>query len=326
MGTVFLAQLPGPSGFEKWAAIKWIHPHLSKDARFISMFLDEARLAAQVQHVNVCQVVDLVADSGRCWLVMEYLHGESFAAVIGRAVRREGNLPVPIAVRIVIDAARGLHAAHVAVGKDGAPLGVVHRDATLGRDRGDASGGRRRDRGRRGAQSRRAHRGPRALRACARAATSGGRGRCGGASADRGPASRSARRASARSAARAASHARAPRVRARHAARRERCVRDPHDALARGASVRSVAPDPERAGCARAACRRAVTATAIVAPAATSHHVIRGSKSTSRGRMWMPAATTTNVGEIRPSASSAIGIAIPNDDASTNATRCRGPA
>jgi eukaryotic-like serine/threonine-protein kinase len=130
MGTVFLAQLPGPSGFEKWAAIKWIHPHLSKDARFISMFLDEARLAAQVQHVNVCQVIDLVAESGRCWLVMEYLHGESFAAVIGRAVRREGNLPVPIAVRIVIDAARGLHAAHVAVAKDGSPLGIVHRDVS----------------------------------------------------------------------------------------------------------------------------------------------------------------------------------------------------
>ena len=71
MGTVFLAQLPGPSGFEKWAAIKWIHPHLSKDARFISMFLDEARLAAQVRHVNVCQVVDLVAEAGRCWLVMD---------------------------------------------------------------------------------------------------------------------------------------------------------------------------------------------------------------------------------------------------------------
>jgi serine/threonine protein kinase len=130
MGTVYLAQLPGPSGFEKWAAIKWIHPHLSKDARFISMFLDEARLTAQVQHVNVCQVVDLAHEAGRCWLVMEYLHGESFAAVIGRAVRREGNLPVPIAVRIVIDAARGLHAAHVAVGNDGQPLHIVHRDVS----------------------------------------------------------------------------------------------------------------------------------------------------------------------------------------------------
>jgi serine/threonine-protein kinase len=130
MGTVYLAQLSGPSGFEKWVAIKWIHPHLAKDLRFVTMFLDEARLVAQLSHPNIGQVHDLVADAGTCWIVMEYLYGEPLSAVIARAVRVDGGLPPALAARIVADAARGLHAAHEARGKDGALLGIVHRDVS----------------------------------------------------------------------------------------------------------------------------------------------------------------------------------------------------
>jgi serine/threonine protein kinase len=76
MASVHLARVDGPGGFQKWVAIKRIHPHLVEDDQFVDMFLDEARIAAGINHANVAQVFDLGKDENTYWIAMEYLHGE----------------------------------------------------------------------------------------------------------------------------------------------------------------------------------------------------------------------------------------------------------
>ena len=76
MASVHLARMDGPGGFQKWVAIKRIHPHLVEDDQFVDMFLDEARIAAGINHANVAQVFDLRKDDNTYWIAMEYLHGE----------------------------------------------------------------------------------------------------------------------------------------------------------------------------------------------------------------------------------------------------------
>ena len=127
MASVYLAQFNAAQGFERWVAVKVVHPHLATDPRFIRMLLDEARITARVQHPNVCSVVDFGKDDGTCYLVMEYLHGESVATVIRRA-RKGAGLPWQLACRIMAEACRGLHAAHELRDQEGKALGIVHRD------------------------------------------------------------------------------------------------------------------------------------------------------------------------------------------------------
>ena len=128
MASVYLARLRGPAGFAKFFAIKRVHPHLAKNRLFVDMFLDEARIAAALQHPNVAQVIEL-GDDGAHFIAMEYLHGEHLAAV-ARAARDSGGLPLPFACWIVARAAEGLHHAHEARDETGQPLGIVHRDVT----------------------------------------------------------------------------------------------------------------------------------------------------------------------------------------------------
>jgi eukaryotic-like serine/threonine-protein kinase len=130
MASVHLARKDGAGGFQKWVAIKRIHPHLIEDDQFIHMFLDEARIAALISHANVAQVFDLGADGGTYWIAMEYLHGEPLREVM-RAVEEGGQrMGFEIASRIICDACEGLHAAHDLRGKGGEPLNLVHRDVT----------------------------------------------------------------------------------------------------------------------------------------------------------------------------------------------------
>jgi serine/threonine-protein kinase len=89
------------------------------------MFLDEARIAAQIQHPNVVQMFDVGEHKGRPFMVMEYLRGQSLAAVL-----RKEDLPRPILFAIFANAAAGLHGAHEAVDLEGRPLGIVHRDVS----------------------------------------------------------------------------------------------------------------------------------------------------------------------------------------------------
>ncbi len=130
MATVELARMDGAGGFQKWVAIKRIHPHLTEDQQFINMFLDEARIAASISHPNVAQVFDLGKDANTYWIAMEYLHGEPLREIMRVNEEQETAIQPEIAARIIGDAAEGLHAAHELRGKDGKPLNLVHRDVT----------------------------------------------------------------------------------------------------------------------------------------------------------------------------------------------------
>ncbi|MGH7293362.1 MAG: protein kinase domain-containing protein [Polyangiaceae bacterium] len=130
MATVHYGRLVGPVGFSRTVAIKRMHPHYAKDPEFVAMFLDEARLAARIQHTNVVSTLDIVATDDDLFLVMEYVQGETLSRLI-RTVRERGErIPQPVALSIVTQALHGLHAAHEAKDERGVPLGVVHRDVS----------------------------------------------------------------------------------------------------------------------------------------------------------------------------------------------------
>jgi eukaryotic-like serine/threonine-protein kinase len=130
MATIHVGRLLGPVGFARTVAIKRMHPQFAKDPEYVSMFLDEARLAARIRHPNVIGTLDVVALSGELFLVMDYVHGET----LGRLLRacRDKKLPIPRAVisTIMVGVLDGLHAAHEAKSDHGEPLGIVHRDVS----------------------------------------------------------------------------------------------------------------------------------------------------------------------------------------------------
>jgi serine/threonine-protein kinase len=130
MGTVHLAQQLGDAGFARMVAIKFLHPHLAAFAEFVARFLDEARLAARIRHPNVVATIDVVEEAEKLCLVMEYVRGESVATLAARAAEEGELVPPVVAVRIVTDMLRGLHAAHVATDEGGTPLEIIHRDVS----------------------------------------------------------------------------------------------------------------------------------------------------------------------------------------------------
>jgi serine/threonine-protein kinase len=130
MATIHLGRLLGPVGFARTVAVKRLHPQYAKDPEFVSMFLDEARLAARVQHPNVVATIDVVATDGELFLIMDYVRGESLSKLL-RACRHSGErVPPRIAAAIMCGFLHGLHAAHEAKNERGEPLGLVHRDVS----------------------------------------------------------------------------------------------------------------------------------------------------------------------------------------------------
>ncbi|MCC6897445.1 MAG: protein kinase [Polyangiaceae bacterium] len=128
MATVHFGRLVGAVGFSRTVAVKRLHPQYAKDPDFVSMFLDEARLAARIRHPNVVSTLDVVPLDDEVFLVMEYIHGEALSKLI-RSARRQGELVPPrVAVAIMAGALHGLHAAHEAKSEQGVPLNLVHRD------------------------------------------------------------------------------------------------------------------------------------------------------------------------------------------------------
>ena len=128
MAEIFLAKQLGVEGFEKNVVIKRMLPHLSAASDFVSMFLDEARLAASLTHSNIVQISDLGLSDGCYYICMEYLAGEDLATVLRTAKRRGEPAPVNITLRVLTEAAIGLHFAHEAVDPKGEPMRLVHRD------------------------------------------------------------------------------------------------------------------------------------------------------------------------------------------------------
>ncbi len=128
MASVYVGCLAGAEGFERLVAIKRIHEHLAKEPVFRDMFLDEARVAATLQHPNLVQVTDFGLEGVQPYLVMEYINGESLSVVLRHCQELTRSIPVVIGARILAWAAEGLHAAHETLDLDGRPQKVVHRD------------------------------------------------------------------------------------------------------------------------------------------------------------------------------------------------------
>ncbi len=130
MATVHFGRLLGPVGFSRTVAIKRLHPQFAKDPEFVSMFLDEARVAARIRHPNVVPTLDVVATQGELFLVMDYVQGESLSKLI-RGVREQNTrLPPRVVTTIMTGALSGLHAAHEARNERGEPHEIVHRDVS----------------------------------------------------------------------------------------------------------------------------------------------------------------------------------------------------
>jgi len=128
MAEIFLARANSLAGFERYVVLKRIRPERGDDARWVSMFLDEARLAAQLQHPNIAQVFDLGQIGQDYFYTMEYVHGEDVLDVLARTVDRKQPMPTQISLAIIAGAAAGLAHAHERCAPDGRPLGIVHRD------------------------------------------------------------------------------------------------------------------------------------------------------------------------------------------------------
>jgi serine/threonine-protein kinase len=130
MAQIYLARQTGLGSFERHVVLKTILRERANDQRFVTMFLDEARLAATLNHQNVAQVFEVDQADGAYFMAMEYVHGENARAILETSVRRGWTVPLELAVMIVGGAAAGLHHAHERRGKNGQPLNIVHRDVS----------------------------------------------------------------------------------------------------------------------------------------------------------------------------------------------------
>lgn len=139
MATVHVGRLVGPVGFARTVAIKKMHATLARDPEFVSMFVEEARIAARVQHANVVATLDVVNESGELFHVIDYVDGDSLAKLLAAARQHGLRLPIPVVGAVLSQALHGLHAVHETRGDDGRPLGLIHRDVSpdnmlVGRD------------------------------------------------------------------------------------------------------------------------------------------------------------------------------------------------
>jgi serine/threonine-protein kinase len=128
MAEVFLARREGLGGFEKLAVVKRILPQYAEDHEFRRMFVEEARLAALINHPNVVQIFELSDAGNQLYLVMEYVPGFDVAKIMDSSLKQRRLVPPAVAARILADACAGLDAAHRLVDSRGRPRPVVHRD------------------------------------------------------------------------------------------------------------------------------------------------------------------------------------------------------
>ncbi len=128
MARVLLTMSQGPHGFNKLLVVKELREELAQDPDFLAMFMDEARIAARLNHPNIVQTYEIGSEDHRFFIAMEYLEGQPLNAVFRRVGRK--NIPLEIHLRILADVLAGLEHAHRLTDFDGSPLGVVHRDVS----------------------------------------------------------------------------------------------------------------------------------------------------------------------------------------------------
>ncbi len=126
--SVFLARALGDEGFERKVALKILRADYSRDRQFREMFLDEARLAAAIDHPNVVQILDLGHRGDELYIAMEHIDGDDLESILSYQRAMDRATPLPIALAILRRLCDGLHAAHTACDPHGIPLMLVHRD------------------------------------------------------------------------------------------------------------------------------------------------------------------------------------------------------
>ncbi|RLB60324.1 MAG: hypothetical protein DRI90_14000 [Deltaproteobacteria bacterium] len=130
MATVWRAVQHGSAGFQRPVAIKRIKEHVAQESSFVRMFVEEARVCAQLVHPNIVQVHDFGDEGGRYFLVMEWIDGLSLAQFLQIADELDTFAVWPLVAAVAIEALRGLEAAHDRVDEEGNPAPVFHRDVT----------------------------------------------------------------------------------------------------------------------------------------------------------------------------------------------------
>jgi hypothetical protein len=132
MADVYLARVHGEAGFSRQVALKLLHAHLASRPQVMAHFLDEARLASNLDHPNIVHVIDLGKVEEDYFIAMEYIDGSDLERLIAHGRASGRYVPLPIAMTILRRVCDGLDAAHRAVGPDGVPLQLVHRDVKSG--------------------------------------------------------------------------------------------------------------------------------------------------------------------------------------------------
>ena len=132
MGEVFLADRLSTTGVRVRCVVKTIKEGLGNQAQFEDLFLDEARIIAELRHPNITSVVDVGRANGRLYMAMEWIDGLDASGLAKRAAARGGDIPLPHLLYLLRETLQGLHYAHTARGNDGTPLNLVHRDISQG--------------------------------------------------------------------------------------------------------------------------------------------------------------------------------------------------
>jgi serine/threonine protein kinase len=130
MAELFIAKQEAMGGFEKQVVLKLLQPRYAENPRVVTMFLDEARLAAKLNHPSIVHLYDVAEDGGLKYIAMEYIHGETVADIVKRGLAVNNYLPLEHAVHIVRQTAAGLGYAHERREPDGRVLRIVHRDVS----------------------------------------------------------------------------------------------------------------------------------------------------------------------------------------------------
>ncbi len=130
MAELFLSRTVGPEGFDKLVVLKKILPSHAENPKFVRLFLDEAKLAATLDHPHIARVYDQGKVDGHYYFTMEYVHGQDVRTTMRRTARVEQPLPIDHAVQIARNVAAALHYAHERRRADGTLLDIVHRDVS----------------------------------------------------------------------------------------------------------------------------------------------------------------------------------------------------
>lgn len=128
MAEVFLSKTFGAEGFERFVAIKRLLPQMMHNKEFIDMFIDEAKIAVQLNHANIAQIYELGKHAHQLFIALEYVHGKELRALAVRAKKLGRHIDPNVAAYIVSKAADGLDYAHQKKDPSGRPLGIIHRD------------------------------------------------------------------------------------------------------------------------------------------------------------------------------------------------------